>query len=306
LPGQADRRQNPPVRTARHNSDRAGFLHNRQRIFVLTGAGCSTPSGIPAYRDERGDWMRRQPITWQAFRGDPQARQRYWARSMVGWQAFGRANPNPAHHALAALERAGRLSGLVTQNVDGLHQAAGHRQVIDLHGRLDTVLCVECGTRTLRRKMQERLLQANPGWLDLVAEMAPDGDADLEGVDFACFSVPACERCQGLLKPDVVLFGENVPGERVRQTMSWLEQSDALLIVGSSLRVFSGFRYARKAAELGLPIAAINRGHTRADELIHVKVEDCCSHTLIETLELIQIKIDPAPADRMAATTGLV
>jgi len=284
----------------------SAFLDRSKRLFVLTGAGCSTESGIPAYRDASGEWARKQPVTWQAFSADPHMRKRYWARSMVGWQAFARANPNPAHHALAALERAGRLSGLVTQNVDGLHQAAGHRGVVDLHGRLDTVLCIECGTRSLRRKMQERLLQANPGWLGLVAEMAPDGDADLEGVDFSRFSVPACERCQGMLKPDVVLFGENVPGERIRQTLSWLEQSDALLIVGSSLMVFSGFRYARKAAELGLPIAAINRGHTRADELIHLKVEDCCAETLTSTLELIHINIDPSPVDRSLATAGLV
>jgi NAD-dependent SIR2 family protein deacetylase len=271
-------------------SDLAEFLHDRKRIFVLTGAGCSTPSGIPAYRDERGDWMRRQPITWQLFRADPLARQRYWARSMVGWHAFGRACPNPAHQALAALEKAGRLSGLVTQNVDGLHQAAGHQQVVDLHGRLDTVLCLACGTRSLRRRMQERLLIANPDWLGLVAESAPDGDADLEGVDFGRFRVPGCERCEGMIKPDVVLFGENVPGERVRQTMAWLEQSDAMLIVGSSLMVFSGFRYVRKAAEIGLPIAAINRGRTRADDLINLKVEGCCADTLTATLGLIDIK----------------
>jgi len=260
------------------------FLDRSRSLFVLTGAGCSTQSGIPAYRDERGEWTRKQPVTWQAFSSDPLARKRYWGRSMIGWQSFGRALPNPAHLALARLEQSRRLSGLVTQNVDGLHQAAGHREVIDLHGRLDTVRCLACGTLSLRSKMQDRLIAANPHWFEHAAQDAPDGDADLDGVDFDSFLVPECPRCGGMLKPDVVLFGENVPRDRLGQTLEWLERSDALLIVGSSLTVFSGYRYARRAAELGIPIALINRGRTRADSLASLKLEVCCAHALAATV----------------------
>jgi NAD-dependent SIR2 family protein deacetylase len=263
------------------------FLDRSRSLFVLTGAGCSTQSGIPAYRDERGEWTRRQPVTWQAFSSDTLARQRYWGRSMIGWQSFGRALPNPAHLALARLEQNHRLSGLVTQNVDGLHQAAGHREVIDLHGRLDTVICLACGAQSLRSKMQERLVAANPHYLKQAAEAAPDGDADLDGVDFDSFRVPDCPRCGGMLKPDVVFFGENVPRERVGRTLGWLEKSDALLIVGSSLTVFSGYRYARHAAELGIPIALINRGRTRADSLTSLKLEVCCAHALAATVGMV-------------------
>lgn len=260
------------------------FLDRHRSVFVLTGAGCSTASGIPAYRDERGEWQRRQPVTWQAFSSELRARQRYWGRSVIGWQSFGRAYPNPAHHALALLEGRGRLSGLVTQNVDGLHQAAGHRRVVDLHGRLDTVICLACGAQTFRSKLQARLMAENPHWFEQAAAAAPDGDADLEGADFVSFRVPDCMRCGGMLKPDVVFFGENVPRERVALTMEWLEQSDALLIVGSSLTVFSGYRYARRAAEMGLPIALINRGRTRADALIELRVEGCCAEVLTATV----------------------
>jgi NAD-dependent SIR2 family protein deacetylase len=258
----------------------ARLLAEGRRLLVLTGAGCSTPSGIPAYRDARGTWMRRHPVTWQSFRADPISRRRYWARSLIGWPVFSQARPNPAHRALAHLEQAGRLVGLITQNVDGLHQAAGHRQIIDLHGRLDAVICIDCGTRSLRRHLQTRLIACNPEWIGLSAAHAPDGDADLEDVDFTRFRVPDCLRCGGTLKPDVVLFGESVPPGRVNQANQWLEQSDGLLLVGTSLTVFSGFRYARRAAELGLPIAAINQGFTRADSLLAFKLDGCCAEVL--------------------------
>jgi NAD-dependent SIR2 family protein deacetylase len=225
------------------------FLERSTRLFVITGAGCSTESGIPAYRDASGEWARKQPVTWQAFSVDPFMRKRYWARSMVGWRAFGRAQPNAAHVALAKLEQQGRLTGLVTQNVDGLHQSAGHQAVVDLHGRLDTVVCLDCQVRVLRSHHQRRLEDINPDWIDLAAARAPDGDAELESDEFDRFHVPPCRHCGGTLKPDVVFFGESVPGERVKTAMNWLDGADAMLIVGSSLMVYSGFRYARHAAE---------------------------------------------------------
>jgi NAD-dependent SIR2 family protein deacetylase len=259
----------------------SSFLANTKRLFVLTGAGCSTESGIPAYRDATGEWARRQPVTWQAFRDYPFMRKRYWARSMIGWRAFGQAQPNAAHLALAKLEHLGRLAGLVTQNVDGLHQSAGHQAVVDLHGRLDTVVCLDCQVRVLRRHHQRRLEDANPAWLGLAAARAPDGDAELESDEFDHFQVPSCRHCGGTLKPDVVFFGESVPGERVKTALEWLDNADAMLVVGSSLMVYSGFRYARRAAERGIPIAALNIGKTRADDLLALKVEEPCSEALI-------------------------
>ena len=256
----------------------ARFIDAHPRLFVLTGAGCSTGSGIPDYRDLDGGWKRRPPITLQAFAGDAKARSRYWARSLVGWRRFGRARPNGTHAALARLESDGRVEVLLTQNVDGLHQAAGSDNVIDLHGRLDTVRCLACEARTPRDACQRALEALNPDWLALDALDAPDGDADLEGLDFASFCVPDCQACGGLLKPDVVFFGENVPRERVERAEAHLAAADAMLVVGSSLMVFSGYRFARAAARMGKPIAAINLGRMRADDLLTLKIEwDCAS-----------------------------
>lgn len=287
------------------NQDSAGaadsltrFLANRERLFVLTGAGCSTDSGIPAYRDSSGEWARKQPVTWQAFIGDPQMQKRYWARSMIGWQHFGAAQPNSAHIALTRLEALGKLAGLVTQNVDGLHQAAGHRAVIDLHGRLDTVRCLDCGARLLRGHHQKRLEEANPDWIDLAASRAPDGDADLESEDFHRFVVPGCRHCEGTLKPDVVFFGETVPEPRVRMALDWLEQADAMLVVGSSLMVYSGLRYARLAAERGIPLAALNIGRTRADAFLSLKIEAPCGPTLSQTVERLTAASQEAEPSR--------
>ncbi len=249
------------------------WLAPLRRVFVLTGAGCSTDSGIPDYRDADGQWKRAQPVTFQAFTRDPSTNARYWARSFVGWPRIAQARPNAAHRALAQWESSGRMSVLLTQNVDGLHQRAGSRAVIDLHGRLDCVACLGCGADSPRAQMQERLAELNPGWAGLDAATAPDGDADLEGRDFASFRVPACVQCGGMLKPDVVFFGENVPRERGRRATDALQASDALLVVGSSLMVYSGFRFARMASEAGLPIALLNRGRTRADELAGLKIE---------------------------------
>jgi NAD-dependent SIR2 family protein deacetylase len=263
-----------------HATALADFIAAHPRLFVLTGAGCSTGSGIPDYRDLDGGWKRRPPVTLQAFTGDAKTRSRYWARSLVGWRRFGRARPNGTHAALARLEARGRVELLLTQNVDGLHQAAGSGNVIDLHGRLDTVRCLACEARTPRDAFQRALEALNPNWLALDALDAPDGDADLEGLDFASFRVPDCAACDGLLKPDVVFFGENVPRDRVERAEVHLASADAMLVVGSSLMVFSGYRFARSAARAGKPIAAVNLGRTRADEMLSLKVEADCAAVL--------------------------
>jgi len=256
------------------------FIDRHRRLFVLTGAGCSTNSGIPDYRDSHGNWKRTQPVTIQAFMGDERTRRRYWARSLIGWRRFGQARPNDAHHALAKLEAKGQCELLLTQNVDRLHQSAGHQQVIDLHGRLDLVRCMGCGEKMPRNAFQHTLGRMNAEWLALDAADAPDGDADLEHADFMSFAVPACESCGGILKPDVVFFGENVPRDIVATAQDHLEQADAMLIVGSSLMVYSGFRFAQAAARKGMPIAAVNLGRTRADDLLTLKVEDRCEAAL--------------------------
>ncbi|MEO7013940.1 MAG: NAD-dependent protein deacetylase [Dokdonella sp.] len=256
------------------------FVDQHERLFVLTGAGCSTDSGIPDYRDAAGDWKRKPPVTLQAFVGDAATRRRYWARNMLGWGRFGHASPNLAHEALARLEHGGKQQVLLTQNVDRLHQAAGSRNVIDLHGRMDVVVCLACQHSSARELLQEELLARNPAWVDLAASPAPDGDADIERADFSAFDVPDCTQCGGLLKPDVVFFGENVPRERVDAATHHLQQADAMLVVGSSLMVYSGFRFAQMAARLGKSIAAVNLGTTRADDLLTLKVEESCAQAL--------------------------
>jgi NAD-dependent SIR2 family protein deacetylase len=248
------------------------WIAGHRLVFVLTGAGCSTASGIPDYRDENGDWKRRPPVMIQAFRTQDAVYRRYWARACAGWPRFTAAAPGAAHRALAAWEHAGTLGRLVTQNVDGLHQRAGSRAVIDLHGRLDEVVCLGCGARTSREDVQSAMTAANPDW-HTPASTAPDGDADIDADAIASFQPPRCDRCGGLLKPDVVFFGENVPASRVEDAREALAQSDALLVAGSSLMVYSGFRFVRAAHDAGLPIAIVNRGRTRGDELAAVKVE---------------------------------
>lgn len=260
-------------------SDLRDFLAGR-RLFVLTGAGCSTDSGLPDYRDGAGGWKRKPPIDFQTFMGGEPARARYWARGLVGWRRFGHARPNAAHRALAAMERDGAVALLVTQNVDGLHQAAGSRAVLDLHGRMVEVLCTACGWRGPRAHWQAQLEALNPLWAELDAPDAPDGDADLDGLDFTRFVVPGCPRCGGIVKPDVVFFGELVPRERYERAMAALDEADAVLVVGSSLMVHSGYRYVKEASLRGLPIAAVNRGRTRADDLLGLKVEQSCAEAL--------------------------
>ena len=256
------------------------FVERHRSLFILTGAGCSTSSGIPDYRDADGQWKRQQPVTYQAFMRDETTRSRYWARSLIGWRRVRRARPNAAHRALARLEAMGRSEILLTQNVDRLHQAAGSARVIDLHGRIDLVRCMGCERRLSRDELQDELGRLNAGWLGLDAADAPDGDAELEGADFSVFAVPSCRRCDGLLKPDVVFFGENVPRDRVEAARRHLMQADAVLVVGSSLMVYSGFRFVQWAAEAGKPAAAINLGRTRADGLIVLKVEEACEAAL--------------------------
>jgi NAD-dependent SIR2 family protein deacetylase len=256
------------------------FVERHPRLFVLTGAGCSTDSGIPDYRDADGGWKRRQPIMLQEFVASARARQRYWARSLAGFRRLRYARPNDAHYSLANLEGRGQIALLVTQNVDGLHQAAGSQNVIDLHGRIDTVRCLGCGRRSSREELQIELARRNPEFAALDAVEAPDGDADLEDVAFDTFIVPDCDACDGLLKPDVVFFGEGVPAERVRRAMSAIDGSDAMLVVGSSLMVYSGYRFVKAMADAGKPIAAINLGRTRADDLLTLKVTDRCASVL--------------------------
>ncbi|WP_430390932.1 NAD-dependent protein deacetylase [Dyella sp. 20L07] len=272
-----------PLETEHLERDRARlreFIEAHPRLFVLTGAGCSTDSGIPDYRDTNGGWKRPQPVTYQAFMGEPATRQRYWARSLVGWRRFGRAQPNATHHALARLEQQGRVTTLLTQNVDGLHQAAGHRQVIDLHGRLDEVRCMACARRLPRDTFQRELVRLNPAWAQLDASDAPDGDADLDGRDFSSFDIPPRPDCGGIMKPDVVFFGESVPRDRVDAAITSLNEADGVLVVGSSLMVFSGYRFVAAASRDGKPIAAVNRGRTRADSLLTLKIEQSCAEAL--------------------------
>ncbi|QDJ07782.1 SIR2 family protein [Roseomonas mucosa] len=256
------------------------FLDRYPHLFLLTGAGVSTDSGIPDYRDADGQWKRSPPVTIQAFLGHDITRRRYWARGVVGWRFFRTVRPNRAHLALARLEQRGGTELLLTQNVDRLHQAAGSRRVIDLHGRLDVVRCLGCGHEMPREAMQEELVRRNPDWAGLGAGIAPDGDADLEGRDFGRFVVPDCPVCGGLLKPDVVFFGENVPRERVEEAYRALERADAMLVVGSSLMVYSGFRFVQAAAKAGKPLAAVNLGRTRADGMLALKVEQSCEEAL--------------------------
>lgn len=265
------------------------FVHQHPRLLVITGAGCSTAAGIPDYRDENGAWKQREPMRFHVFTGDPVARKRYWARSMLGWRTMAHAQPTAAHHALAQLERAGRINLLVTQNVDGLHQAAGSAKVVDLHGRIDTVCCLGCGARSPRRDLQEELMARNPDWLALDARSLADGDADLEGRDFAAFEVPDCPACGGMLKPDVVFFGESVPRERVAAVREALAQADAVLVAGSSLMVYSGYRFVEEAVAAGRPVAAVNRGRTRADELFLLKVDTEIGQSLQALLNRIDV-----------------
>ena len=247
-----------------------------RRWLVLTGAGVSTDSGIPDYRGPGSPV--RTPMTYQQFVSGPDAQQRYWARAHLGWNRMGGAQPNATHHRLAKLEADGRLSGLITQNVDGLHRRAGHRDLVELHGRIDRVACLDCGDRTSRSRAQHRLDLLNPGWTDQDVAIAPDGDAVLEVT--SGYRVPGCERCGGRLKPDVVFFGENVPKQKVEHCYRITDEAEALVVLGSSLQVMSGLRFVRRARENGIPVVIVNRGATRGDDLADLRVDAGCAETL--------------------------
>lgn len=275
----------------------AAFMARMPGLAVLTGAGVSTASGIPDYRDDSGDWKRSPPMQHQTFMESHAARQRYWARALVGFRTLREASANPAHHALAELEARGHVAGVITQNVDGLHRQAGSQRVIDLHGRADVVRCMGCGALRRRHDLHDELGELNPDWLELGANVAPDGDADLER-DFADFRVPSCGRCgDGIWKPDVVFFGDSVPRDTVEEAFSLLDECRGLLVVGSSLMVYSGYRFARRAARDGKPMACLNLGRTRADALFDLKVTTSAETGLTALLEVLEEKA-LRPADR--------
>lgn len=289
----AERHDAPPVSssTAASLADLLRLLAGR-RVVALTGAGCSTESGIPDYRGPSSAQRTRAPIQYQEFVKSPAARRRYWARSFIGWPRFSAARPNPAHLALAALERAGVVTGVITQNVDRLHHAAGSRRIIELHGALAEVRCLGCGRVEARAALQARLEQLNPGWSAETRMHRPDGDADLDDAAAQGFAVPECLGCGGVLKPHVVFFGENVPRPIVDEAFAWVEGGEVLLVAGSSLTVFSGFRFVRRARERGIPVAIVNLGPTRGDELAALRVEGRLGEVL------------PAVAEELAGAGG--
>ena len=263
------------------------FISDHPRLLILTGAGLSTESGIPAYRDASGRWLRRDPILYQDFKRCALTRRRYWARSFFGWQLMQQASPNRAHLALAMLERAGRMSHLITQNVDGLHQRAGSSQLIELHGRLAGVSCQHCRQPVTRDLLQEQLAASNPDWAPTVLGYKPDGDAELDASAYPGFQVVDCQACGGPLKPDVVFFGESVPRDRLTAVDQAIAQCDALLVVGSSLVVMSGLRIVRAARRRGLPVAAVNDGRTRADGMLDFKLAGDCVDQLHRAIQAV-------------------
>ncbi len=255
----------PDSTTATGSVADAATLLAGKRLFILGGAGLSTESGIPDYRGPESRKTPRNPMRFQQFVGSEAARRRYWARSFVGWQRVADARPNAAHGALARLEASKKVTGLVTQNVDGLHQAAGSKRVLELHGSLAAVRCLDCGAVSSRRGLQGKLRELNPELVLSPLELAPDGDAEVSGSLEATFNVPPCRLCSGILKPDVVFFGENVPKRRVLRAYELLAEADALLAVGTSLTVFSGYRFVVQAVKEGKPVVIINDGETRGD-----------------------------------------
>lgn len=266
---------------------RAADLLAGRRVVVLSGAGLSTDSGIPDYRGP--DSPPRTPMTYQQFVGDPAFRQRYWARNHLGWRRMDAARPNPGHYAITRLERHGVVSGVLTQNVDLLHTKAGTRRVLDLHGTYARVRCLDCAALISRMTLAHRLEAANPGFAEDAAatgiEVAPDADAVV--ADTHRFRMLDCARCGGLLKPDIVYFGENVPRERVAAAFDLVDDAQALLVAGSSLTVMSGLRFARRAAKNGIPVVIVNRGATRGDDVATVRIDAGCSATLSRLAELL-------------------
>jgi NAD-dependent SIR2 family protein deacetylase len=242
-------------------------------VVVLSGAGLSTDSGIPDYRGPSGSARRTTPMTYQAFTRDPVARRRYWARSHLGWRTIGEAHPNDGHRAVARLQECGAVQGIITQNVDGLHQAAGARDVVELHGNLSRIICLDCGDLTPREALATRLDEANPGFAGVATAINPDGDVELDDASLDGFAVVDCLRCSGMLKPDVVYFGETVPPERVSRSFALVGAARTLLVLGSSLTVMSGRRFVLRAAKDGIRVAIVNRGVTRGEPYAGVVVD---------------------------------
>ncbi|MFD9964183.1 NAD-dependent protein deacetylase [Amycolatopsis sp. NPDC058986] len=266
----------------------AGLLR-QGGVLVLSGAGLSTESGIPDYRGVAGSLRKHTPMTYGEFVGSVEGRRRYWARSHLGWRTIVRARPNSGHHAVARLRALGHVSGVITQNVDGLHQAAGTPGVVDLHGSLYRVICLSCGRISPREELDRRLRAANPGFRAAVATITnPDGDVDLPEHEVAGFAVVDCDGCGGVLKPDVVFFGENVPRPRVDQCYRMVRDCSALLVLGSSLTVMSGLRFVRRAAAAGVPVAIVNQGVTRGDEHAAVRVDRPLGGALTELLATLE------------------
>lgn len=257
-------------------------------VVALTGAGCSTESGIPDYRGPETKRRTRNPIRYRDFVGTDEARARYWARSLVGWPKFNAAAPNEGHRALARLEQRGRLCGIITQNVDRLHHDAGSQNVVELHGALAEVVCLDCRTLESRDTLQARLREANPDFDENVIRLAPDGDADLHESAYADFRAPNCASCDSPhLKPNVVFFGENVPRDVVERAFMLVEDAEALLIVGSSLTVYSGLRFVKHATERRMPIAIVNLGETRGDDLAWLRLNGRSGEVLPRLADLL-------------------
>lgn len=277
-------------------------LVGRGGVVVLSGAGISTESGIPDYRGETGRARNATPMTYQAFVADPRARQRYWARSFVGFRLMAHATPNDGHRAVADLQARGLVDGIVTQNVDGLHQAAGARDVVELHGGLDRVVCLHCGQSTTRAELDERLREANPAFVAWAAQVNPDGDAALPAEVVSRFRTVDCRSCRGPLKPDVVFFGESVPRERVQACFALVESARALLVLGSSLSVMSGRRFVLRAAKVGIPVAIVNQGPTRGDEHAAVRLDAPLGPTLRELARAAGVL--PAPRNPVRLSSG--
>jgi len=280
-----------------HAARIAAFLDRHPRALVLTGAGLSTASGIPDYRDRDGTRRGKPPIHGPDFRKSDAVQRRYWARSMIGWPVLAGARPNPGHFAIAGLERIGRIGSVLTQNVDGLHGQAGSHGVLELHGNIHTVVCLECSAIFPRAFVQGQLEDANPRMAGANATPLPDGDASVEPTELADFRLPYCTCCGGTLMPNVVFFGDNVPPARTAIALEQMERADALLVVGSSLMVYSGFRFCRMARAAGKPIAAINLGRTRADDLLDIKIEESAERVLPPALELLTRRLDGTGGD---------
>ncbi|MAJ79996.1 MAG: NAD-dependent deacetylase [Porticoccaceae bacterium] len=267
------------------------FLMSQTQWLVLTGAGISSLSGIPTYRNSEGKWQRKSPVKYQEFLVNEMSRKQFWARNIAGWRFMSAAKPNNAHLALVQLEKMGLISGLVTQNVDGLHEKAGSRGVIDLHGRADTVLCLSCGDLQSRQFLQDLFKKHNPNFFKKIHRITPEADSKIDDLDFTSLIIPSCHLCGGLLKPDVVFYGDVVPHGRVNSCMDMMNASSGLLVVGSSLQVFSGYRFCIWASNQGKPIVILCNGDTRADHLAVKKTRADCGPVLAHWVQLYKNRV---------------